>query len=322
MNVELQSLVRSLVFSDIAEPADHMESFHWSMDHRQIEGGAFEGELLVAQLAGMQFARVAYNRGIRSWGDSPTGMITIAVPLSVPQSVIWHGHSLSMNHALLQKSSRGVDFLRRGAFQIALVSIDVGSLLSAADQTHQPDAESAVLGDAVMVQPDETAINQFRHYFQNLFALIESYPQQALQPALQTFIRQEAITLMLNLLSPDNNIPEHCPYNRYQLMKQAEEMMLENLARSWTVHSLCTELHISERTLRYGFHEYFGMPPMAYLKIQRLNAVQRQLKTSTADQTTVTDVAIEWGFWHMGQFAKDYKKMFGESPSKTLRCPF
>jgi len=127
---------------------------------------------------------------------------------------------------------------------------------------------------------------------------------------------------MLKLLTPDKNAPAHHPSCRHQLMKQAEEMILETLARPWTVHDLCTALHVSERTLRYSFQEYFGMSPMIYLKVQRLNGVRRQLKASRADQVTVTDIAIQWGFWHMGQFAKDYKKMFGECPSETLRRSF
>jgi len=31
-------------------------------------------------------------------------------------------------------------------------------------------------------------------------------------------------------------------------------------------------------------------------------------------------VANAWGFWHMGQFARDYRRLFGELPSDTLRC--
>jgi AraC family ethanolamine operon transcriptional activator len=124
---------------------------------------------------------------------------------------------------------------------------------------------------------------------------------------------------MLNLLTPNPTILEPYLSSRYQLMKQAEKILLENLDRPWTVHDLCIELHVSERTLRYGFQEYFGMSPMTYLKVQRLNGVRRHLKTATVNQATVTDIAVQWGFWHMGQFAKDYKKMFGECPSETLR---
>jgi len=33
----------------------------------------------------------------------------------------------------------------------------------------------------------------------------------------------------------------------------------------------------------------------------------------------IADLANEWGFWHMGQFAKDYQRQFGELPRDTLR---
>jgi transcriptional regulator GlxA family with amidase domain len=31
------------------------------------------------------------------------------------------------------------------------------------------------------------------------------------------------------------------------------------------------------------------------------------------------DVANAWGFWHMGQFARNYKRQFGELPSERYR---
>lgn len=123
---------------------------------------------------------------------------------------------------------------------------------------------------------------------------------------------------MLNLLTPHPLSPPATCNSRCQWVKEAETLLLENLDYPWTVHELCTELHISERTLRYGFQEFFGMGPAAYIKVHRLNSARRQLESSTSKQATVTDVAIQWGFWHMGQFAKDYKKIFGESPSETL----
>jgi AraC family ethanolamine operon transcriptional activator len=48
----------------------------------------------------------------------------------------------------------------------------------------------------------------------------------------------------------------------------------------------------------------------------RLNAVRRELRNGTADQT-IGDVAARWGFWHMGHFSHDYKALFGETPSHT-----
>jgi len=48
----------------------------------------------------------------------------------------------------------------------------------------------------------------------------------------------------------------------------------------------------------------------------RLNGVRRQLGRVAPD-IPITDVANSWGYWHMGQFAADYRKHFGELPSVT-----
>jgi len=124
---------------------------------------------------------------------------------------------------------------------------------------------------------------------------------------------------MPELLTSQANVSvlHHSHYS--QLIQQAEQIMTENLNYPWTIQDLCEKLYVSQRTLRYAFQECLGMSPMTYLKTQRLKQVHYQLKAPDRNQTTVTDVAIQCGFWHMGQFAQDYRKMFGERPSETLR---
>jgi len=69
MNINLQPLIETITFHDIDELGSRMRAFRWDMVHRPIEAGTFEGELFVAQVGGIQFARPIYNRGIRSQGD-------------------------------------------------------------------------------------------------------------------------------------------------------------------------------------------------------------------------------------------------------------
>lgn len=61
------------------------------------------------------------------------------------------------------------------------------------------------------------------------------------------------------------------------------------------------------------------MTPKALLTGQRLHGVHRELWNSDPSTTLVMDVANHWGFWHMGQFAADYCRFFGELPSATLK---
>jgi len=51
-----------------------------------------------------------------------------------------------------------------------------------------------------------------------------------------------------------------------------------------------------------------------------MNGVRRDLQRADPSEK-IADVANRWGFWHMGQFAADYRRQFGELPSETLKRP-
>ena len=108
----------------------------------------------------------------------------------------------------------------------------------------------------------------------------------------------------------------HQSYRR--LLSRAREYVLENMSEPLTVLDLCQQLHVSRRTLQNAFHAILGIGPNAWLKRIRLNAVRRELISPWSQSTTVKDAAMQWGFWHLGQFATDYQQLFAEKPSLTL----
>ncbi|WP_282433594.1 helix-turn-helix domain-containing protein [Okeania hirsuta] len=67
-----------------------------------------------------------------------------------------------------------------------------------------------------------------------------------------------------------------------------------------------------------GFKDLFGVSPMRYLKIRRLNAVRQRLKASEPENCSIVFLANEFGFYCPSHFTRDYKAMFGELPSETL----
>jgi AraC family ethanolamine operon transcriptional activator len=84
------------------------------------------------------------------------------------------------------------------------------------------------------------------------------------------------------------------------------------------IPELCKVAEANERTLRNIFYEQFSLSPNKYIKCHRLNAVRSALKRMDSPKILIADIANENGFWHMGQFAKDYKKHFGELPSEAF----
>jgi AraC family ethanolamine operon transcriptional activator len=74
-------------------------------------------------------------------------------------------------------------------------------------------------------------------------------------------------------------------------------------------------LGVSRRNLQYAFQDALGINPASYLRSERLNRVRRAL----GDAQSVTEAATQFGFWHFGHFATQYRALFGELPSETFR---
>ena len=104
-----------------------------------------------------------------------------------------------------------------------------------------------------------------------------------------------------------------------QIVRVAEEYCLAHTDERIHVTDLCKAASVSERTLEYAFREITGLTPMAYLVRLRLHRVRQALLGADPDSTTVSVEALNWGFWHFGEFAGAYKECFGELPSETLR---
>jgi len=56
---------------------------------------------------------------------------------------------------------------------------------------------------------------------------------------------------------------------------------------------------------------------MGFIKQRRLEAAYRDLLSTEPSAKSVTDVASDYNFSHMGKFAIEYKQAFGESPPVT-----
>ena len=93
---------------------------------------------------------------------------------------------------------------------------------------------------------------------------------------------------------------------------------MDRLDQPLRIGELCSELRVSERTLRHAFRERMNVTPLEYLKAHKLNHVYNVLRRSAPSEVLIKQVALSKGFYHLGQFSQDYKRLFGESPSQTL----
>jgi AraC-like DNA-binding protein len=115
--------------------------------------------------------------------------------------------------------------------------------------------------------------------------------------------------------------PRISTYDHPRVLRHALEHLHEHAGRPVYALDLCASANVSERTLRTVFREYFGMGPMHYLKLRRFQQVRRALCTDSHGASSVKAIALTHGFWELGRFAVEYRRLFGESPAETLRKP-
>jgi len=102
-------------------------------------------------------------------------------------------------------------------------------------------------------------------------------------------------------------------------VKRAQEFIEENLEGTIRVEDMAAASGVSARALQLCFRDHFQMGPQEYARLRRLHLVNKALQLASPDSHTVTQVAMNHGFYHLGRFSGYYKHMFGESPNATLR---
>jgi transcriptional regulator GlxA family with amidase domain len=100
--------------------------------------------------------------------------------------------------------------------------------------------------------------------------------------------------------------------------RRALALMVNSMDEPLSVARLATAVGLSKRTLHRVVSREFGMPPIALSRRMRLREVHAALQAPTP-ATTVTGAAFRWGFTHLGRFAGEYARAFGERPSDTLQ---
>lgn len=109
-----------------------------------------------------------------------------------------------------------------------------------------------------------------------------------------------------------------CLNRRFAAVRACETYMREHIDSTLTLNTLSQVARMRSRSLINAFEAITGYSPMDYLKRLRLNGVYSALRRAERTRTRIIDVAMDWGFWHMGHFTNDYRVMFGETPSETL----
>lgn len=293
------------------------------IEHRLLEPGTFSAHLLRIDTDKFALEVIRYSLPVAITGYWSEERVALVFGLNVTQGTIASGQLLHTGTLAFFDDATGIDARLSGRTEWAVLTLDRDRFESEVLICGGESAPTRIpAGLPFQVRkPEERRLR-------NLLRAVSDSPSltsQLLQmPESATALEQELLMVYVKAF-----VTAEVPrpngrgslQRRHRLVRKAEKYVFAHLDESVRVHTLCREIGASARSLEYAFQSVYGMGAMQYLRTVRLNEVRKALlRSSGSTLTTVTATAMDWGFWHLGEFAAAYRRLFGEMPSETLRC--
>ena len=176
--------------------------------------------------------------------------------------------------------------------------------------------------EPVHIAPSPSAMKRLRRLHADALALAHATPRAELTEEAAHSLETSLIDATMDCLrKPDAKEPTWSRQCHAMVMRRFHRVLEASPNRALYLPEVCAAIGVPERTLRLCCQEHLAISPKHYLLLRRMHLAHRVLRRAEASETSVTEIATRFGFWHFGRFAGSYRMVFGEPPSATLMRP-
>lgn len=278
----------------------------WEQRYIQLANAPFAGQLVHLEFAdGLKLFRETTNLKISEYFVTPTRRVSLGFPLpgSAPVSVA--NQDARPGELIVFRAGEGYRLECRGAFDVIGVEFE--------DAYVSPLSESR---DIVEI------LNHAAPVARALLSVITRLSSRCSGSGtieIGQQISEDVKARCMRFIGQGSRRLEtqtSASKARQAIVEQARAVIYARCQDALSVPEIARRLDVSTRTLEYSFRDVLETTPAAYMKIVKLHGARREL-CNAPHSRRVTDIAADWGFWHFGRFASDYRKLFGELPSGT-----
>jgi AraC family ethanolamine operon transcriptional activator len=292
----------------------------WTQEYDQLTPGAFEGALTELCLDHVHLFAESTSHALRQTCEVRPDAYWFGIPAGDTDCGRIGARAIAADALAFKPGSVEFELVTPARYRIFGIVVKRSVLLR-----HASEVEHIASGELLFAD-ESMSIGSARkaRLCAALNAILADTPHASmpLSPAARDNLQSQILASLFDLCVTDRAHPAPLapkPHRKW-IVGEARAYVLAHRDRPVAVPELCAQLRVSRRMLQYCFQEFYGMTPVAYLRAIRLNGVRRALREGArVKAVSVQDVAAAWGFWHLSQFSADYRKLFGERPSDTLR---
>jgi AraC family ethanolamine operon transcriptional activator len=288
----------------------------WELNFRQLDRIAFHTEVRQVSTETVLVSRGRFASALEQRGGSPAETWTFALLDPSSPGIVWRGQRVAVDKLMIYPPGSEIDAVSPRGFDVLTISVSMASF-SEWDSIFRMADKPSIRPLCVAARIEPRTLRMIRI---SANALIDTPASERL--VRRNIIRELNDLLCIALQGAIADWPKPSLEKKNRLIRKVNSYIDDRIDEPITLVDLCRAANASPRTLQRLYKERFGLSPKAYLKIRRLNGVKQAIQKSRDRKIEkISDLANIWGFWHMGQFAADYKRFFGELPSHTLKKP-
>lgn len=284
----------------------------WQLDFKLLSKNDFGVFLNMFMSECVQISRTSLSGKIEQYGLTPFGYCSFVVPINDSTPFVWLGNKVDHNNIMIFPKNGSLEAVSYHNFDVYVVSIHETFLYKLLDNLGYTKVKKMVGGN-------EMVLSMSPNFGVNFSTLVEYFLKlESSNLKLQEKLLNEIVVSLLKYINfQGEKIEKPKLRKRDVALKKAVDYIHGQLLSTPSIPQICAYCNVSERTLEYAFLEKYQVTPSQYIKAVRLNMVKNDLILYKEQPIKISDIAGKFDFWHMGQFAKDFKTYFGKLPSQV-----
>jgi AraC family ethanolamine operon transcriptional activator len=291
----------------------------WDVELTQLQPGVFRGELTFISLGPALICRGKFDQPLLEHVAGPRGCLVVTRPGRGSAPLRYLGHEIEDDECFVGGPALEGEAVSTGIqFPTALsVRLD-------AWQTGGEWLRESKLLTTCGTMLRRTGLPWARAFLDAMtwiFEAVERHPDMVARADVRASMADVLLARLDVLGTGDLPVRQDRParLHRRVAVERARDYIRRNLTEPIRLSNLCRHARTEARALEYGFLDVVGLSPMQYVRTTRLHRARRLLRSIAVRHRSISEIALDSGFWHLSQFAVDYKALFGESPSMTFR---
>lgn len=284
-----------------------------------VEAGPFDAEVIEFALSDL-LLQIGRSAPVMMLGEVAADAAWIQLPLSGEAGLLLNGRPVSPGDLAVNAPGASLDGIARVNARWALVVLSVGTVAALLP----PPRRLSLLrpGVRTMLRANPQAWGRAVALMEEAAEIAAKEPDAFVVEEARRSLRASVLDMLAELLAgPWEGQPTRVlrtSRTQHRIVRLLDERLRAAPQQALRLTETCAALGLSRRRVDAAFRATFAMGLRHYTRLRCLTMAHNALRSGRSDPASLKEFAASFGFRDEGYFMREYRHLFGKTPSLTL----